>query len=393
MSVHASIGERSLPGALAQAFAALEAHTARTGRRWAVLRGAEQLSDPGEDVDLLADLTDLSALDAALADGGWWRVPAPGRGVHRFWFTYDAAGDRWLKLDVVDAIDLGPWHEHRLLGAAELLARRRQERGIWRLDPDDEQWLHALHDAYDKGRPLSASGLLTAGPVPAAFDRLAGPGAAERVRAGTVVPLGSGRARRTALQQRVTRRLSSGRRLPVGRGAVVQVAGPDGAGKSTLAAALVADLPWDAVGVYFGLWRQTRLSGLPGARTVVGLGRAARASATARAHVVAGRVVVLDRAPSDGLLVDHDRSLGGRLLIRCALAWAPRPTVVVLLDAPGEVLFARSGEHTPKVLEARRQDYRRVHPDALVLDVTAPMSDVRRAALAGVWTRLLHGRA
>ncbi len=123
------------------------------------------------------------------------------------------------------------------------------------------------------------------------------------------------------------------------------------------------------------------------------LGRAARGCATARAHVLAGRVVVLDRAPTDGLLSDADTSAGGRLLLRCALAWAPQPAVVVLLDAPGDLLFARSGEHSPQVLEARRQDYRRVHPDAVVLDATAPIDEVRRAALAAVWARLLVARA
>ena len=38
----------------------------------------------------------------------------------------------------------------------------------------------------------------------------------------------------------------------------------------------------------------------------------------------------------------------------------PRPEMVIFLDAPSDVLFARKGEGTVELLEARRQDYLKV---------------------------------
>jgi len=35
----------------------------------------------------------------------------------------------------------------------------------------------------------------------------------------------------------------------------------------------------------------------------------------------------------------------------------PRPDLVILLDAPAEVLHARKGEGTPESLERKRQEY------------------------------------
>jgi thymidylate kinase len=38
----------------------------------------------------------------------------------------------------------------------------------------------------------------------------------------------------------------------------------------------------------------------------------------------------------------------------------PRPDLLICLDAPGDVLFARKGEGSPAMLEARRQEYLRL---------------------------------
>jgi thymidylate kinase len=51
----------------------------------------------------------------------------------------------------------------------------------------------------------------------------------------------------------------------------------------------------------------------------------------------------------------------------------PRPDVVIMLDAPAEVLFARKGEGTVELLEIRRQEYlniRKVIPAFHVVDAT-----------------------
>jgi thymidylate kinase len=69
---------------------------------------------------------------------------------------------------------------------------------------------------------------------------------------------------------------------------------------------------------------------------------------------------------------------------------APPPGLVVLLDAPGELMFARKGEHTPELLEQRRQAYRSIvghFPHAVVLDASRPLEEVTRRAVAAVWQR------
>ncbi len=35
----------------------------------------------------------------------------------------------------------------------------------------------------------------------------------------------------------------------------------------------------------------------------------------------------------------------------------PKPDLIILLDAPAELLYARKGEGTPALLERRRQEY------------------------------------
>lgn len=76
-----------------------------------------------------------------------------------------------------------------------------------------------------------------------------------------------------------------------------------------------------------------------------------------------GNLVILDR----DFLLDyyfHDviPSEGYRTISRRIHGWIlkkfyPRPDLVIYLDAPAEVLFARKGEGTLEMLESRRQEY------------------------------------
>lgn len=96
-----------------------------------------------------------------------------------------------------------------------------------------------------------------------------------------------------------------------------------------------------------------------------------------------GRVVLVDRH----FFVDyfaHDitrrdlplaRRLHGLVLRRLY----PRPDLVVVLDAPAEVLLARKGEGTLESLERRRREYSAVGayvPRAVTVDATRPTAEV-----------------
>jgi hypothetical protein len=71
--------------------------------------------------------------------------------------------------------------------------------------------------------------------------------------------------------------------------------------------------------------------------------------------------------------------LDKRIYQWCVARFSPRPGLVILLDAPGEVLFARKGESTIEELEDRRQRLLRQGrqlPAFIVVDATRPLSVV-----------------
>src|SRR5690606_367785 len=57
----------------------------------------------------------------------------------------------------------------------------------------------------------------------------------------------------------------------------------------------------------------------------------------------------------------------------------PRPDLVIMLDAPPEILFARKGEGTVELLELRRQEYLNIQtviPEFHVVDATQTPDEV-----------------
>ncbi|WP_222265511.1 hypothetical protein [Modestobacter marinus] len=399
---------------LARAFRALD----HGGVAWALVRGTDDLARPTGDVDLLVDAGSLPLLDGLLATAGLRRLGVRGHGSHRFYFSYDPAADLWIKLDVVTVVAFGRHQQLHSPLAAGCLSRRRREGSLWRLAPADEAWLFLLHLLLDKGhiaparRDLAraAAGHAPLGtPVARALDEVAGPGSAALVLAavdGDGVTAGRQLFRNWTRRSPVpvaaryaARRLA--RRLAVAApghpaGLVVAVLGPDGAGKSTLTDAVRSTFPTPAETVYMGLWQESpwdaRLRHLPAARLATRIGRALRTSATAHLHRRRRRLVLLDRAPQDALLPGAPTpGRGGRIVSALALRLGPQPDLALVLDAPGAVMFARKGEHSVEVLEARRHDYLALAPafrHSAVLDATQPADQVRRRALAAIWDAL-----
>ena len=63
----------------------------------------------------------------------------------------------------------------------------------------------------------------------------------------------------------------------------------------------------------------------------------------------------------------------------------PKPDLVICLDAPAEVLFARKPEGTVEAIERRRREYFQIRPFVkhfAVVDVTQPEDAVTRAVAA-----------
>ena len=182
-------------------------------------------------------------------------------------------------------------------------------------------------------------------------------------------------------------RRTRSRRTFSGGGLTVALLGPDGVGKSTLAANLADSLP-DFAGVrmlymglgYAGLPRLARLP-IPGSLALVGLVTLWWRYLVARYHRRRGRVVAFDRYTYDAWLSPGRRLTAPQRLARAVWAHAcPAPDLVVLLDAPGKVVYERRRESEPALLEAARQDFlslRRLIPRLQVVDASRPEEVVR----------------
>lgn len=196
----------------------------------------------------------------------------------------------------------------------------------------------------------------------------------------------------------------------------VALIGPDGAGKSTIARMLQETLPLPVKTLYMGInfqssnvvlpwshwieqmqrWRAAQLSqqrGQPGFRQRKSVAWAMlrllhRLTEEWHRQLVSwnyrrkGWVVVYDRHyrfdfeyESAGEPQAFDDRLHRWLLARLY----PRPDLVIYLDAPAEVLFARKGENTLHWLETRRRAFIRQgqqQPDFVWVDATRPVGSV-----------------
>jgi thymidylate kinase len=200
------------------------------------------------------------------------------------------------------------------------------------------------------------------------------------------------------------------------RGFTVALIGCDGAGKTTVARALERATELPVRYLYMGVSAESSNRQLPSTRIAHAIKRRARAprrqaperracragrsalrlanrlaeewyrQLIAQAFLTRGSIVVFDRH----FLADYhafDVAGAGRPLSRRIHGWMllhayPRPDLVVLLDAPPEVLFARKGEGTLASLARRREDYLRLGGAAgidrsfMVVSATQPVDAV-----------------
>jgi thymidylate kinase len=419
----------------------------QVGVPWVILRDERSPGDRVWEIDLLTVPGSTSSLDAALGACGFVALRSYGRGTHRFYLAYDARGQDWLQLDVVTELAYGPGYVVGLEAAApQCLERRKRVGGVWRLDERDWFWTMLLHCVLDKrvvtpdrraalvevaGRTDMTAAPLTAAirpvlPPALSVDRLVPlvrDGSWDRVLRARAALLRWAsrrepvRCMRRVAQTAVGRTLEKPRQFRHRRGLTVALLGPGGVGKSTVARATVEGFAFPARRIDMGRWRgteqghgRTPLQAL--ATIAAGALRVWRRVGVAAAHAARGRLVVFDRYTYDALLplpLPLPRT-GSLRWLRVAyfrvLAYiVPRPDLVLVLDAPGAVVFRRTGarrtgESTPEDrleedrLEADRlEEERRVflrlveRLGAQRVDASRPLDAVCADVTAAIWRR------
>ena len=200
----------------------------------------------------------------------------------------------------------------------------------------------------------------------------------------------------------------------------VALIGPDGAGKSTIARRLETSLPLPVKVLYMGINAESSNVALPTTRLIerVRKARQRRSEAVQLAtHPAAGanrkpggklwttvrlanrlaeewyrqflswsyrhrgQIVVYDRHFRFDFECDKNRQrrFSDRLHRWCLAKFYPRPDLVIYLDAPAEVLFARKGEANLQWLEERRQAFLSqgaTTPGFVRVDATQPLETV-----------------
>jgi thymidylate kinase len=411
---------------------------------YCVIRGYEELESVGDkdDIDLLVKDTSLDRLAALLKDLDFVRLPVWGHAPHYFFVTYDEATDQWLKLDVVTTVMYGQPTPTLATNLADGCLNRRQRRGVTFVPaPEDELVTLLLHCLLDKGafaphrlqriqqlrheiadeaylnRLLRAylAPDMTWARLAALIDSASWP-ALLGMRAAIARRLARGQ-RGAALARRTgnwwLRKLDRVAGVFQPRSLTVALLAPDGGGKTTLANELAKRFFLPSRYIYMGSNVEASTVGLPTTRWIES--HAQRTAGAHRSpgwliarglrfpnnlleqwyrygmsyyHMIRGRLVLFDRYVYDAPGEARKRSLKSRLRGWLLRAIAPEPNLVVFLDAPGEMLFARKGEHSPAILEQQRQHYLslRAHlPQMVIVDATANADQVRRNVTSIIW--------
>jgi thymidylate kinase len=411
---------------LRRLFAALEARRVL----WVLLRLPSNFARPTGDVDLLVAPEEVDRLLEVAEELGFVALPGWESPPGLILVGYDRPSDHWVVLDVATAVSFRSPGSWELPGAArEVLGRRHLHDGAAVPSDDETFWLLLAHCLLDDGgvpahyrgalqalAPLSSGSFVGRAVLSAAGDRVEPVAFEEAAQVGDWGRLMEMGARLVADLKRERSVVASSRatakrairvaRKPLllrrRRGLSVALLGPNGVGKSTVAAGLQQGFPLGARVVHMGLWKTPATR--PGARAVEILTRPLRLwgrSAVAHYHQARGRLVIYDRYVYEARLPAKPPLLAAKRLYFWVLGHAiPPPDAAVVLDVAGDVAYGRKQENPPEELESERRVYANLaasEPSIELVDASKPpdavLADVTAIVWAKVAARWARGRA
>ncbi|MGH3628664.1 MAG: phosphotransferase, partial [Sciscionella sp.] len=198
--------------------------------------------------------------------------------------------------------------------------------------------------------------------------------------------------RAAAFARGLVRLVAHAVRLPGARGISVALLGPDGAGKSTLAAAIESSFWLPTRAVYMGLWRDNPDHASPWRQGIAAASRpiiAWRQYLTGTYHRARGRLVVFDRYSYDALIPPSPPLRWLKRIYFAVLArTCPRPNLVLILDVPAALAYRRRPEEDYEDLSAKREHYLRLAgrlSGAMVVPADRSRDVVRADVVDRIW--------
>jgi thymidylate kinase len=417
--------------------------------RYCLLRGYELLWHQGnKEIDLLVSHEQLQELANLLRSRGFAELPSWGHAPHHFFVSYNRTNDTWLKLDIVDAVRYGdPIRALEIDITNNLLHNRRRCMYTYLPASEDEFFKLLLHCVLhmraftpEKSarlielwreiteRPIAAiqfaehvSTHLSPAVTNAMLERMAATGDCEPLlkqrsriihRLFWAAPAGNTWRWLSTKCLRILRPVL----FPIfRRGLLIALLAPDGAGKTTLAHTLAKEPFISAKVIYMGAnskaqsitlrpaaWLRTRYPSLFGENLSPGRPFAIRALnylisvlehwyrlGLGIYHKLRGRFVIFDRYMYDSWLGTQNSQRKPRRERLFDLVW-PKADMIIVLDAPGRVLYERKREHSPEWLEGRRREYLQLEkrlPDAIYVNADRPEAEICRDVISLIWER------